>query len=577
MSKEKNGGSQRSQKSANEVLLNIERREVRCAHLKNGQLQDLTIERAHSRNISGNIYRGVVTHCLQGIQSAFIDIGEEMNGFIHFSDADPGEPFSVFESPLGEEVSSTEGPASYGESQAEQGEIQREIQEIKQGAESESGLGEVQGEGERSLPDRGDNAKTPPLHQGQLVLVQVLKEAMGKKGARLTSNVSLSGRYLVLLPNRPGRELSRKVVDSAARRKLKRWLKEVSCPEEAGIICRTLSQEAAPSVLDRELQTLSDQWNRVVEQFHGGSEPGLLSEDTPLVQRTFYTAIDRSYSRILIDDHDTYQTCRKMLDKHLLENPRETAGVPLSAVEFYRDTVPMFERFGIEKEIHQAMESKVWLPGGGYLVFDTTEAMHTIDVNSGGSNAGGTSSLEEVLVRINLDAVHEIMRQIRIRNLGGLIVIDFIDMFLHHNRRRVLKRLKELVVNDESKITFLPMNDFCIVQMTRQRLRESLQYTMHAECPYCNGSGRIKNRESVLILLERTLRKCISHYQQYGISIHCHPHMYEYIHQSSQGSLEEFAADMHARLEFEEDPSLRVDAFVLYSMTSGERLDEVLS
>ena len=245
----------------------------------------------------------------------------------------------------------------------------------------------------------------------QPVLVQVVKEPIGSKGARLTSNVSIAGRYLVLLPNSSHRGVSRKIEDRNSARAFKKLIRAFEMPQDMGLICRTASASATPEMLIAEAHDLLNSWQNIMENFQKANEPTLLYAESDLIKRAVLTAIDKHYDRILVDDYATYQTCKRLYSRYASEHPLR--------IEYYRDKIPMFERFNVEREIEKTLRRKIWLPSGGYLFFDRTEAMYTIDVNSGRSNTSKTD-VEESLLRINLEAAEEIARQLRLRNIGGL-------------------------------------------------------------------------------------------------------------------------------------------------------------
>lgn len=509
-----------------QIFLNVESKETRYAHIVDGQLQDLIVDRRKSRQIIGNVYRGRVTNILHNIQSAFIDIGEEENGFIHISDI--LENTKKFE-----EMFDMDFDLSYDISKM------------------------------AAHPKPKDIAQL--LKIDQPVLVQVVKEPIGTKGARLTSNVSIAGRYLVLLPNNPHRGVSRKIEDKASRDRLKSLIRSFEMPQDMGLICRTASVHVTPEVLIEEAHDLLKTWAGIVEKFHQTSGSALLFEESDLIKRAVLTCIDKKYDRLLIDDYPTFQRCKRILKKY--------AGQHALKIEFYRDKVPMFERLNIEKEIDRAVRRKIWLSSGGYLFFERTEAMYTIDVNSGRSQTASSSDVEEVLVRINLEAVNEIARQLRLRNIGGLVICDFIDMRLKKNQKRVLERLKEVMKEDSAKCTILSMSEFGLVEMTRQRSRESLTQTLFTHCPYCSGSGLVKSHETVSVEIERALKKIIQVHNQYALKLVVHPQMERYLAESDKEFFLKMAGKANAHLEFAVDDGFHLNEFSFYSTTSGQKLD----
>jgi ribonuclease G len=512
-----------------EILLNIESKEIRSAHLVNGYLYDLAIERKKERQLTGNIYKGRVTNILHNIQSAFIDINEGENGFIHISDI--VENTKKFEELFDMDFDLDRSPEKLSEKPSK-----KAAQDIEQ-----------------------------VLKPEQWVLVQVVKEPIGNKGARLTSNVSIAGRYLVLLPNSSHRGVSRKIEDRAAREKLKKFIRSFEMPQDMGLILRTASCSATPEMLIQETHDLIAQWGQIMAGFEKATSPTLLFEETDIIKRALITALDKGFDRILIDDYPTYQAVKRLYSRYQTEHSLK--------IEYYRDKVPMFERFNVEREIEKTLRRKIWLPGGGYLFFDRTEAMHTIDVNSGRSGSSQESDVEESLVRINLEAAEEIARQLRLRNVGGLIICDFIDMRLKKNQRRVLERLKDCLKDDSARCTVLGMSEFGLVEMTRQRSRGSLTQTLFTSCPYCSGLGLVKTHESISIEIERALKKVIGHHQQYGLSLVTHPEVDRYLGIVDKAYLKKMAEDLNAHLEFAVDDRLHLNDYQFISTINHKRIE----
>lgn len=505
-----------------EILLNVESKEIRYAHLKNGTLQDLIIERKKNRQLAGNVYRGRVTNILHNIQSAFIDINEGENGFIHISDI-------------------LENTQKFQEMFDMDFEIKQETKKRKE----------------------TDISKLMKIDQP--VLVQVVKEPIGSKGARLTSNISLAGRYLVLLPNTSHRGVSRKIEDPNARERLKKLIRAFEMPKDMGLICRTASVNATTEMLIDEATDLLKNWQSIVDNFNKASRPTLLFAESDLIKRAVMTAVDKKFDRLMVDDYSTYQICKRIYEKYTSEHPLK--------IEFYRDKTAMFERFNVEREIEKALRRKIWLSSGGYLFFDRTEAMHTIDVNSGRSSQNTTGDVEETLVHINMEAAEEIARQLRLRNIGGLVICDFIDMRSRKNQRRVLERLKEAMKEDSAKCTILGMSEFGLVEMTRQRSRESLSQTLYTHCPYCSGSGQIKTFESVSIEIERALKRLICQQQQFGLELVCHPELDHYLNHHDKDYFAKLAEKWNAQITFGAKDTLHLNDFQFYSTINGKKLD----
>jgi ribonuclease G len=305
-------------------------------------------------------------------------------------------------------------------------------------------------------------------------------------------------------------------------------------------------------------------WEKIVENFNKATNSTLLFAESDLIKRALITAIDKRYQRVLIDDYPTYQICKQYFERYANEHPLR--------IEYYRDKIPMFERFNVEREIEKTLRRKIWLSSGGYLFFDRTEAMYTIDVNSGRSS-GGKSNVEETLVRINLEAADEIARQLRLRNIGGLIICDFIDMRLRKNQRRVLDRLKECMKEDSAKCTILGMSEFGLIEMTRQRSRGSVMQTIFCGCPYCIGSGLVKTHESISIEIERALKKVILCNQQHAIKLVTHPELDHYLKTLDKSYLTKLAEGMNAHLGFATNDDLHINDFHFYSTINNARIE----
>ena len=484
-----------------EILLNIESKETRLATLVDRRLQELVVERKKNRQITGNIYRGKVTNILRNIQSAFINIGEGENGFIHISDI--VENTQKFQELFDMDFDWDYDPTS---SQAKE--------------TKESDISKI-------------------LKPDQTVLVQVVKEAIGSKGARLTSNLSIPGRYLVLLPNTSHRGVSRKISDPASRDRLKQIIRSFEMPTDMGLICRTASTLASTDQLVEEAHELVENWNRIIDTFQKADGPLCLYRESDLIKRAIMTALDKKFSRILIDNHATYAACVKMYNRY--------------------------------KDEDQTVKIELY---GGYLYFDRTEAMYTIDVNSGRSQKNeGPSDVEETLVKINMEAAEEIARQLRIRNVGGLIVCDFIDMRSRKNQRRVLDRLKEAMKDDSAKCTILGMSEFGLVEMTRQRSKESLMQTLFTDCPYCSGKGLIKNFESISIELERSVKELILQHQELALEVALHPELDHFLEHTDKKYLEKMAQKLNATISFRKNDLLHLNDFEIFSSVNGKQLE----
>jgi len=496
-----------------EILINFESKEIRYAYMHYNTLHDLIIERKKARQITGNIYRGQVKNLLHNIQSAFIDIAEKENGFIHINDI--VENIKKFE-----EMFDMDFDFAYERGQSKE----RKTQDISK-----------------------------ILKIDQPVLVQVVKESIGTKGARLTSNLSIPGRYLVLLPNTPHRGVSRKIENKALRDKLKNLIRAFEMPKNMGLICRTASANATNDMLIDEANELLKIWEDIVNKFHAAKGPKLLYEEWTLLKKAIITAVDKKYESIIVDDFSLMQKCFNLYKNYEKEHKLK--------IIHYTQKIPLFEKYNVEREIDKALRRKIWLPSGGYLFFDKTEAMYTIDVNSGRSTSEEVKNVEETLVRINLEAAEEIARQLRLRNVGGLIICDFIDMRMRKNQRRILEKLKEYMKEDYAKCTILSMSEFGLVEMTRQRARESLIQTIFTPCPYCAGNGLIKNYETSSIEIERGLKKIFNTCEKGNIKLITHPELDKYLKISDKDYFLKLASKAKYFLELKTKDTLHLNEF----------------
>jgi ribonuclease G len=416
-----------------EILINATSREVRSALVESGVLQEVQIERTSRRGLISNIYKGKVSRVLPGMQAAFIELGLERTAFLHASD--------IARSPH------TEHPENGGEP---------DIREF--------------------------------VHDGQELLVQVLKEPLGTKGARLTTYIALPSRYLVLTPNTTGIGVSSRIEEEAERERLRTLVEELrTTAPEAGYIIRTAAEGATREALLADLQFLHMLWKSIEEKAGPTPAGQLVYEDLPLPLRVLRDSSSPDISRVRVDSEDTYRRLKEFAEHFV---PRLA---PL--IELYTENRPIFDVYGIDDEIGKALHRKVPLKSGGHVVFDQTEAMTTIDVNTGAYV--GHRNLEETIFRTNLEAAAAIARQLRLRNLGGIIIIDFIDMSEEEHRRQVLQALTDRLAGDHAKSQIMNVSPLGLVEMTRKRNRESLEHVLCQACPSCEGRGFVKTSDTV--------------------------------------------------------------------------------
>ena len=433
-----------------EILINVTPQETRVAVVENGVLQEVHIERTRNRGIVGNIYKGKVARVLPGMQAAFVDIGLERAAFLHASDVHPT-------------------PSSETNAHGEGNDDNRMESHVRH-------------------ENRAPPAIHTLLHEGQEIVVQVEKDPLGTKGARLTMQLTLPGRYLVYMPHHRHLGISQKITDQATRARLRAFMKSALPPdEEGGFILRTLAETAAEDELEADTRYLRRVWDACRERIAGAPTGTPIHEDLPLAIRAMRDLVRANVEKIRIDSRETYA---KAVDFAIKFIP-EVAG----RIEYYPGERPIFDLYSVEDEIQKALASKVLLKSGGYLVIDQTEAMTTIDVNTGAFV--GRKNLEETLFKTNLEAAQAIARQLRLRNLGGMIIIDFIDMAEPEHRRQVLRALEKALARDHTKAYMTEMSSLGLVELTRKRTRESLEHVLCEPCPACQGRGVVKTAQTV--------------------------------------------------------------------------------
>ena len=430
-----------------EILVNVTPMETRVAVVENGATQDIYIERTTSRGLVGNIYAGTVVRVLPGMQAGFVDIGAERTSFIHVSDI-------AVENGAGQENRPAAAAAI------------------------------------------GDH-----LHEGKKVIVQVTKDPLGSKGARLTTQLSVSSRYLVFMPQTRHVGVSQRIDDQEERNRLQQLLADAVTAEkmegEGGYILRTAAEGVGPEEIRADLRFLKRLWAAVSRRAKRATRPELLYEDVPLHLRTARDLARPGVERIRIDSRESFSALRQFCDEYVPEVS--------SLLEHYDGERPLFELHGIEDEIQRALSRRVELKSGGHLVIDQTEAMTTIDVNTG--SFVGRRNQAETILKTNLEAATTLARQLRVRNLGGIIIVDFIDMMDEEHRRQVLRTLEKAMLRDPARNKVFGLSALGLVEMTRKRTRESLEHMLCEECPVCQGRGMLKTAETVCYEIFREIMR----------------------------------------------------------------------
>jgi ribonuclease G len=441
------------------MVINASPQETRLAILEKGQLAEIFIERESSRTVVGNIYKGRVTKVLPGMQSAFVAITLERDAFLYVSDISPG--YDAYEGLLN-------------------------LDEVEGGQEIRD-----------ASPRMSRDAKIEDLiKEGQELLVQVTKEPIGTKGARITSYVTLPGRFLVLMPQVDHVGVSRKIGDARERTRLRRVLDKVRAPG-MGFIVRTVAEGCDAVDLEADANYLTSLWEEIRRKAEKRQAPSEVHRELPVVPKVLRDMLNRNVSKVLIDDEDTFQVATDLVRKLLPDM--------LDRIRLYKDEFPIFEQFGVQTELDKALRSKVWLKSGGYIVINQTEALVAIDVNTG--KFVGKRNLEDTVLKTNLEAVSEIVRQLRLRDLGGIIVVDFIDMEERRSKKKLIEAFEKELQKDRARTKVLQISDFGLVEITRQRTKKSLERILCRPCPYCSGAGKIKADATVMFEIQRELQK----------------------------------------------------------------------
>ncbi len=475
-----------------EILVNVTRGELRAALLENGILQEVYIERAARRGLTSNIYKGRVSRVLPGMQAAFVDIGLERTAFLHASD-------------------------------------------IARQKNADNGDDDI------PLPDiRG------LVQDGEEVLVQVVKDPLGNKGARLTTFITLPSRYLVLLPDGDSVGISARIEDNDERERLRQFFEELLADLDCGVIVRTAAEGASDDALRADMKFLGKLWTVVQEQCRKGQVKTLVHEDLPLPARVLRDLVTSDVERIRVDSEEDFNAMKSFAGTFLPEIE------PI--IEHYTRRRPIFDLHGTEDEIKKALDRSIPLKSGGYVIFDQTEAMTTVDVNTGGYV--GHRNLEETIYRTNLEAAVTIARQLRLRNLGGIIIIDFIDMEEEGHRQRVMQALEQSLARDHARHQVTAVSPLGLVEMTRKRTRESLQHILCEDCPNCDGRGFVMTAETVCFEL---FREVIRQHRQFTFDA-----ILILAHQDVIGLLLDEQAKALAELEDQTGKAIRLQPESLY-------------
>ncbi|MCS7176941.1 MAG: Rne/Rng family ribonuclease [Candidatus Kapabacteria bacterium] len=510
--------------------------EIRVAVLEDGRLTELWIDVPDRERLVGAIYLGRVKRIVRGINAAFVDIGLPQDAFLHFSDvAESVAELTAAIQEEGQEESASSTPAAR--------------QRIRSGRENGS---------PPSYPvfqTRRAGKVVIPLEAGQKVLVQVMRDAYAEKGVRVTTHVTIPGHYVVLSPLGSGVGVSQKITDEEERRRLRRVVRSV-LPEDYGCIVRTAAQGQSPEVLQQELKWLLAEWQRIERQARTRRAPQLLRPEDPIYIEAMREFLSPEVERILVDSRPIYNALRQYL--------KRVAPGFLPRLELYTDKESLFDRFEIESEVARLYQRRVPLPSGGSLVIDHTEAMTVIDVNAGRSLSDPSQEINAL--RTNLEAAREIARQVRLRDIGGIVLVDFIDLQQERHRQQVYEELKRELARDRAKTVVYPMTHLGMLPFTRQRVGRNILEKLTEPCPTCQGSGRLYGSVVVLNSLERWLRNFRTHTREWRVLVRVHPTVARQLTQGIFSRRLRLMLRYRVWLRVQPEPRLPMDQFRCFSL-----------
>ena len=501
-----------------DILINSRSYEVRLALVENGILTEFHMQRPMEKGLKGNIYRGKVVRVLPGMQAAFVDIGLERTGFLYVDDIYISEK-----------------------------DIQKRILQHDPAISLEEPL-PVQAENStrRTL---GLNIEEL-LSEGQDILVQVSKDPIGTKGARLTCHITLPCRNLVFIPLTDHIGISRKIENEAIRAILKEQIEEIR-PQGTGFIVRTVAEHAKVEELEADMEFLMLLWDEIRDLARSSSVPALVYEDLDITLRSVRDLFTSDVDRLIIDDRAAYEK--------LLHFVRAFAPQLQERISLYQGTAPLFETYGIEVEINRAIEKKVWLRSGGYIIIESTEALSVIDVNTG--RFVGKNDLNETIFKTNMEAAKEIASQLRLRNIGGIIIIDFIDMEDETHREELFSAFKEAVKKDKSRINILRLSEFGLVQMTRKRNSENLHQMMCEPCHYCGGEGMLKSSRTICYDIFRKISRNAAKSSGDTVTVRVHPRIADLLLKEEELTMIQLEKDISKRLVVAPAKELHIEKY----------------
>jgi ribonuclease G len=513
-----------------EIIINAETLETRVAVIEDGKLEEFNIERTTEERLVGSIFKGKVRNLEDGLKAAFVDIGFEKNAFLHYWDIVPNQ----FDS----SVEIVERPTGRDRRVARPKITQKDIPRLY-----------------------------PP---GSEIVVQVTKGPIGTKGPRITTNLVLPGRYLVLLPNSDQSGISRKIENQEERKRLKKILRELPIPDGMGVIMRTAGEGQQKRYFVRDLALLLEEWNGIEDRIKSQPMATCVFQEPDLIERTVRDFLTEDVERIVVDNQKAYDRMRDMMLKI-------KAKYAAKKIKFYTDAQPIFDRFNITKQLESTFSRQVHLKSGGYIVIDETEALVAIDVNTGRHK--GNRDQESAILRVNQEAAEEICRQLRLRNMGGLIVLDFIDMKSRRDQQSVYQRMKEGLRRDKAKTHILPISQLGLMEMTRQRHTESVRSAVYDDCPYCKGRGKVKSVVTMSVEIQRKLQEILKKRDRdesdFQLRIVVHPTVLDRLRTEDEKHLIEMEKRYFGKLSFRADTGMHAEQFKIVNVENNEELVSV--
>ncbi len=481
-----------------DFVINVSSLETRIAQIEEKRLVELTIERQESRSVVGNIYKGKIESVVPGIQAAFVDIGFEKNGFLYVSD--------IAAASLSSEFDFEEGTAK-----------------------------------PRKQNRRGASPSIESLvKKGQSIMVQVSKDTLGTKGVRLTNYCTLPGRYCVLMPTVNNLGISRKIEDDKERDRLRKIVQSIR-PKNAGLILRTAAEGKEKNEFETDVQYLEKVWQKVKSKMESTKAPCLLHEDMGPILRMVRDAFTNDVKSLTIDSETEYERILSFLDNFAPSLKKRC--------KLYKGKMGLFEKMGLETDIIKALHRQVYLKSGGYICIDHTEALVAIDVNTG--RFTGTAHLEETVFRTNLEAAEEIARQVRLRDIGGIIVIDFIDMRIEKNKKELIRKLAECLKYDRAKTTISEISELGMIEMTRKRVKHNLLKALSQPCPYCDGTGMVRSVTTMTFEALRRIQSLFCSSKEKRVILQVHPDVARRLEQENKELLDELATRFEREITLE--------------------------